>query len=96
MFGFGKKKKDEFEEGFKNLPEVRGLLKDLLGEALNVYMGVTVSYLMNFGKTKAEVEKAKTEMLNTLQKYVQAEILLERQKHGRAPSLEELVFLRPR
>lgn len=93
MFGFGKKEKPE---GFKGLPEVRDLMKKLLGEVLNLYVGTTVGYLENRGnKTAEDVEKAKTKMLTVLQKYVQAEILLDRQKHGDEPSLAELAGLRP-
>ena len=92
MFGFGKKAKPE--EGFKELPEVRDLMKDLLAETMDLYVGTTVGYLMNLGKTEKDVEKAREDMISALQKYVQTEILLERQRHGQAPSLEELVFLR--
>lgn len=91
MFGFGKKEKPE---GFKKLPEVRDLMKDLLGERMNVYVGVTVGYLMSLGKTEDDVKEAKTEMLEILQKYVQAEILLDKQRHGHEPDLAELVGLR--
>ena len=94
MFGFGKKKKDEFEEGFKDLPEVRDLLKDLLGPAMDAYVGTTTGYLMSLGKTVEDVNKTRTKMLEVLQKYVRAEIILDRQKHGIEPSLEDLVYLR--
>lgn len=93
MFGF---KKKEPVQGFKELPEVRGLLKDLLGAQLNVYVGTTVGYLTDRGKTAEDVEKTKKEMLTALQKYVLAEILLDRQKHGQEPSLVDLVFLKLR
>jgi hypothetical protein len=93
MFGFGKKK--EPEVGFKGLPEVRDLMKSLVGETMNVYVGTTIGFFSGLGKTKGDVEKAKAEMLTALQKYVQAEILLDRQKHGHEPSIAELVYLRP-
>lgn len=94
MFGFGKKKKPE--TGFKDLPEVMDLMKDLMGNAIDVYMGTTVSYLTTTGgKTIEDVQKAKKELLTVLQKYVQAEILLDRQRHGQEPALAELVGLRP-
>lgn len=96
MFGFMKKKKPS-ENGFrfKELPEVRDLLQDMAGEALNVYVGTLVGHLMNFGKTSEDVEKAKTRMLAHLQKYVQAEILLDRQNHGYEPEIAEFAGLRP-
>ena len=92
MFGFKKKKKPA--TGFKELPEVRDLLQDMAGEALNVYVGTLVGHLLNFGKTSEDVEKAKTRMLAHLQKYVQAEILLDRQNHGYEPEIAELAGLR--
>lgn len=91
MIGFEKKEKPE---GFKDLPEVRDLMKSLVGETMNVYMGTTIGFLSGLVKTKGDVEKAKAEMLTALQKYVQAEILLDRQKHGHEPDLAELVGLR--
>jgi hypothetical protein len=91
MFGFGKKEKPE---GFKDLPEVRDLMKSLVGEAMNVYVGTTIGFFSGLGKTKEDVKKANAEMLTALQKYVQAEILLDRQRHGHEPSLAELVGLR--
>lgn len=94
MFGF---KKKEPVQGFKELPEVRDCLKSLVGETLNVYVGVTVAYLTNQGKTeKKDVDNAKNEVITALQKYVQAEILLDRQKHGQEPSLTDIVFLKLR
>lgn len=96
MFGFGKKKKDEFEEGFKDLPEVRDLLKDLLGPAMDAYVGTAVGYLMSLGKTVEDVKETRTKMLEVLQKYVRAEILIDRQKHGHEPDLAELAGLRPK
>lgn len=94
MFGFKKKEKTEFEKGFKDLPEVRDLLKSLVGESMNVYVGTKIGYLTGLGRTKEDVEKTRTEMLTALQKYVQAEILLDRQKRGHEPDLAELVGLR--
>lgn len=92
MFGFGKKKKPE---GFKDLPEVRDLLKELVGEALHVHTGTVVGYLMNLGKTVEDVKRTKEEeLLSHLQRYVQAEILLDRQDHGHEPDLAELAGLR--
>lgn len=91
MFGFGKKS----ETGFKDLPEVRDLMKELLGNTMNVYVGVTIGYLASLGnKTAKDVEKARTDMLTALQKYVQAEILLYNQNHGYEPDLAELAGLR--
>jgi hypothetical protein len=93
MFGFGKK--NELEKGFKDLPEVRDLMKDLLGNAMDVYVGTTVGYLASLGgKTAEDVEKTRKDMLTVLQKYVQAEILLDRQKRGHEPSLAEIAYLR--
>lgn len=92
MFGF--KKKEKPEKGFKDLPEVRDLLKELVGEAMHVHTGTVVGYLMNLGKTPEDVKRAKEEMLTALQKYVQAEILLYNQNHGHEPDLAELVGLR--
>ena len=96
MFGFMKKKKPS-ENGFKfkELPEVRDCLKEITGEAVNVYVGTLVGHLLNFGKTSDDVEKARKRMLAHLQKYVQAEILLDRQEHEGGVSLEELEGLRP-
>lgn len=97
MFGFKRKKnefKNEFEKGFADLPEVRNLLRDLTGDAMNVYVGTMVGYLISLGKTKEDVQGAKEKMLTVLQKYVQAEILLDRQKHGHEPDLAELAGLR--
>lgn len=96
MFGlFKKKKKSEDGFRFKELPEVRDCLKDMTGEAMNVYVGTLVGHLLNFGKTSEDVEKARASMLAHLQKYVQAEILLDAQEHGRDPKLAELAGLRP-
>lgn len=61
---------------------------------MNVYVGTTIGYLTGLGRTEEDVEKTRTEMLTALQKYVQAEILLDRQKHGHEPDLVELVGLR--
>lgn len=94
MFGFMRKKKPADGFKFKELPEVRDLLQDMAGEALNVYVGTLVGHLLNFGKTSDDVEKARTRMLAHLQKYVQAEILLDRQNRGNEPSLAELAGLR--
>lgn len=96
MFGFMKKKKKP-EEGFrfKELPEVRNCLRDMAGEAMNVYVATLVGHLMNLGKTSEDVEKAKTSLLVRLQKYMQAEILLDAQDHGRKVELLELAGLRP-
>lgn len=96
MFGFMKKKKPS-EDGFrfKELPEVRDLLQDMAGEAMNVYVGTMVGHLLNFGKTSEDVEKAKASMLAHLQRFVQAEILLDAQDHGRETKLSELTNLRP-
>lgn len=91
MFGFGKKKP---ETGFKDLPEVRDLLKELVGEAMHVYTGTVVGYLMNLGKTVDDVKRTKEELLSHLQRYVQAEILLYNQKRGHEPDLAELAGLR--
>lgn len=90
MFGFGKKK----PEGFKDLPEVRDCLKSMVGESVNVYVGTLVGHLLNFGKTPGDVEKAKGMMLACLQKYVRAEILLDRQNRGHEPEVAELAGLR--
>ena len=91
MFGFKKKK----PEGFTDLQKVRDLLKELTGESMRILTGTVLGHLMNLGRTPEDVDKAQTEMLENLQKYVQAEILLDRQKNGHGPSLAELVFLRP-
>lgn len=91
MFGF-KRKKDP--EVFEKLPEVRDYLKALTGETMNVYVGTLVGKLMGFGKTDKDVKEAKEELLNNLQRYVKAEILLDAQNHGRAPNLEDLEHLR--
>lgn len=91
MFGFRKKK---LGKGFKKLPEVRDLTKDLLGNTVDVYVGTMVGYLTGLNKTEEDLEKAKTDMLAVLQKYVLTEILLDRQKRGHEPSLAELVYLR--
>lgn len=91
MFGFKKKKP---EKGFKELPEVRDLTKDMLGNTADVYVGTMVGYLTGLGKTVEDVKNAREEMLEVLQKYVLTEILLDRQKRGHEPSLEELVYLR--
>lgn len=88
MFGFGKKGKV-----VENLPEVRDLMKELIGATMNVYVGATVGYLLSLGKAAEDVEKARTELLSAIQKYVQAEILLERQKNEQGPSLAELAGL---
>lgn len=95
MFGFTKKKKPEEGFEFKELPEVRDHLKELAGEAMNVYVGTVVGHLLNLGKTSDDVGKAKARMLAHLQKYVQAEILLDAQDHGRETKLSELTNLRP-
>ena len=92
MFGFGKKAK--LETGFKDLPEVRDLLKDLFGNAMNVYVGTTVGHLTGLDKTDEDVKESRTKMLTVLQKYVQAEILLYMQNHGHEPDIVELVGLR--
>ena len=91
MFGFGKKKKPE---GFKDLPEVRDCLKSMVGESVNVHVGTVVGHLLNIGgKTAEDVGKTKATMLACLQKYVQAEILLDRQNHGYEPEVAELAGL---
>ena len=95
MFGLFKKKKPEDGFRFKELPEVRDCLKDMAGEAMNVYVGTMVGHLLNFGKTSEDVEKAKASMLAHLQRFVQAEILLDAQDHGRETKLSELTNLRP-
>lgn len=90
---FGFKKKPEIR--FENLPKARDLLKDLLGETMNIYVGMTIGYLTKLGDhTDKDVNEAKEKMLEALQKYVQAEILLDRQRHGQEPSLAELAGLR--
>lgn len=97
MFGFKRKKnefKNEFEKGFADLPEVRNLLRDLTGDAMNAYVGTLIGYLTGLGKTKEDVQGVKVKMLVVLQKYVQAEILLDRQNHGHVPDLAELAGLR--
>lgn len=92
MFGFRKKKPESFED----LQKIRDLTKGMLGEVINVYVVTTVGYLTDVGgRTDGDVKNAKTEMLAALQKYVLAEILLDKQKHGHDPSLAELVYLRP-
>lgn len=95
MFGLFRKKKPEEGYQFKELPEVRNLLRDLSGEALNVYVGTLVGHLLNLGKTSDDVVRARTRMLAHLQKYVQAEILLDAQNHGREVKLSELAGLAP-
>ena len=96
MFGlFGKKKPPEDGLRFKELPEVRNCLRDMAGEAMNVYVGTLVGHLLNFGKTSEDVGKARTRMFAHLQKYVQAEILLDAQNHGREVKLSELAGLAP-
>lgn len=95
MFGFMKKKKPEDGFRFKELPEVRDCLRVMAGESMNVYVGTLVGCVMNLGKTTDDVEKAKTGMLTCLQKYVQAEILLDAQEHGRETRLSELTNLTP-
>lgn len=92
MFGLMRKRKPS---GFEDLPEVRDCLKVMTGEAMNVYVGTLVGHLLDFGKTSEDVEKAKGKMLAYLQKYVQAEILIDAQNHGREPELPELAGLRP-
>lgn len=97
MFGLFRKKEPP-KEGFKfkELPEVRDNLKDLAGEAMNVYVGTLVGHLLNIGgKTSEDVGKAKARMLAHLQKYVQAEILLDAQDHGRKTRISELAGLAP-
>lgn len=79
----------------KELPEVRNSLRDLAGETMNVYVGTLVGHLLNLGKTSEDVEKARTKMLGYLQRYVQAEILLDTQDHGREVKLSELAGLAP-
>jgi len=93
MFGLFKKKK--LAAGFKELPEVRDRLKNLAGEAMNVYVGTLVGHFLDFGKTSDDVDRAKTMMLEALQRYVRAEILLDGQSHGREPELLELAGLVP-
>lgn len=93
MFGFGKKK-DPDGFVFKELPEVRDCLKAAVGEAMNVYIGETVRYLISAGGTAGEIKKARELTLDYLQKYVQAEILLYAQNHGHTPDLAELTSLR--
>lgn len=93
MFGFKRKKKPAV--GFDNLPEVRDLLKVLVGDAMNVYVGTLVGRLLDFGKTSEDVERARAKVLACLQRYVKAEILLDAQDHGREPKLAELAGLRP-
>ena len=95
MFGLFKKKKPEDGFRFKELPEVRDCLKDLVGKSMNVYVGTLVGHLLDFGKTSKDVEKARASMLAHLQKFVQAEILLDAQEHGRETKLSELTGLRP-
>lgn len=96
MFGLFRKKKPEEGFRFKELPEVRDHLKAIAGEAMNVYVGTLVGHLLNIGnKTAGDVEKAKATMFAHLQKYVQAEILLDAQNHGRGTRISELVSLRP-
>lgn len=94
MFGLFKKKKPAEGFRFKELPEVRDCLRDMAGEAMNVYVATLVGHLMNFGKTSEDVEKARASMLVHLQKYVQAEIMLDAQNHGREVKLLELAGLR--
>lgn len=96
MFGLFKKKKPEDGFKFKELPEIRDHLKELAGEAMNVYVGTLVGHLLNIGnKTPGDVEKAKATMFAHLQKYVQAEILLDGQHRGREVELSELAGLVP-
>lgn len=95
MFGLFKKKKPEDGFRFKKLPELRDCLKDMAGETMNVYVGTMVGHLLNFGKTSEDVEEAKASMLAHLQRFVQAEILLDAQDHGRETKLSELTNLRP-
>ena len=92
MFGFMRRKNPE---GFKDLPEVRDCLKSMVGESVDVHVGTVVGHLLDIGgKTPGDVEKAKGMMLACLQKYVRAEILLDRQNRGHEPSLAELAGLR--
>jgi hypothetical protein len=93
MFGF-KKKLPEAEASFKELQEVRDSLKKMTGESMDVYTGTVVGYLMNHGKTIEDVKSTKETMLKYLQKYIQAEIMLDRQKNIRhEPDLAELAGL---
>jgi hypothetical protein len=94
MFGL-KKKLPEAEAGFKELLEVRDSLKKMTGEAMNIYIGTVVGHLLNLGnKSKADVESTKETVLKYLQKYIQAEIMLDRQKNIRhEPDLAELAGL---
>ena len=93
MFKFGKKAKHE-NTIYKDVMELRDATKDLLGELMTDYVGTTVGYLMDFGKTPEDVKKSLTQVLGTLQVYVQAEILVDRQKHGYEPSLADLEFFK--
>lgn len=82
-------------EGFKDLTEIRDMLKDLMGDVMRVHVGTTVGYLASLGgKTAEDVEKSKEQMLMVLQKYVQAEILLDKVVHGYEPELADLDCLR--
>ena len=95
MFGLFRKKEPKEGFRFKELPEVRDCLRDVAGEAMNVYVGTLVGHLLDFGKTSEDVGKARTRMMACLQKYVQAEILLDAQGHGREVELSELAGLAP-
>lgn len=93
MFGFKRKKRPT--AGFEYLQEVRDLLKGLAGEAADIYVGTVVGYLMKLGKTPEDVRRTREKMLVVLQKYVQAEILLDGQNHGREVRPSELADLAP-
>lgn len=91
MFGFGKKKP---VTGVKCLSETRDDLRTLVGLTMDVYVGTVVGHLLNIGnKTDEDVKRTKARMLENLQKYVQAEVLLDRQNHGQKPDLAELARL---
>lgn len=95
MLGLVREKKPADGFKFEELPEVRDSLKDLVGASMDVYVGTLVGHLLNIGgKTANDVKKVKTRMLADLQKYVQAEILLDAQNHGREMKLGELAAFR--
>lgn len=94
MFGFKRKKKPAGGFVFKELPEVRDRLKDLTGQAMNIYVGTLIGHLMKIGcETEDAVDRARSQMLTCLQKYVRSEILLARQEHGGELSLAEIMGL---
>ena len=92
MVGFRRKKTPA--AGSEDLLGIRNCLEDLTGEAMNVYMGTFVGYVLKLGKTPEDVEKAKARMLSCLRRFVRVEILLDRQSRGQEPEVADLEGLR--